>query len=223
MASYRELYRNLGWDEARARRYQRLIELGLISKNCRLSPRDRACQRGQDAHTRNGKPTHGRLRRAGGFAGPERRPHPDALRRASADKNTLVLFLSDNGASDQAVTASLDKPGETGGSTARPRTSATARPSSPARRQVCHRRPAVGQRVEHALPPAQGNELRRRHLDAVDRLVAGCDHEARGDHARTRPHHGHHGHLSRRGGRGVSGKFNGRKVLPLAGRSLLPV
>ena len=36
----------------------------------------------------------------------------DALRRANADRNTLVLFLSDNGASDQAVGA-LDKPGVT--------------------------------------------------------------------------------------------------------------
>jgi len=36
----------------------------------------------------------------------------DALRRANADDNTLVLFLSDNGASDQAVGA-LDKPGQT--------------------------------------------------------------------------------------------------------------
>ena len=36
----------------------------------------------------------------------------DALRRAQADDNTLVIFLSDNGASDQAVGA-LDKPGQT--------------------------------------------------------------------------------------------------------------
>jgi arylsulfatase len=36
----------------------------------------------------------------------------DALRRAKVDDNTLVLFLSDNGASDQAV-GPLDKPGQT--------------------------------------------------------------------------------------------------------------
>ena len=35
----------------------------------------------------------------------------DALRLAKADDNTLVMFLSDNGASDQAVGA-LDKPGD---------------------------------------------------------------------------------------------------------------
>jgi arylsulfatase len=36
----------------------------------------------------------------------------DAVRRATAEENTLVLFLSDNGASDQAVGA-VDKPGQT--------------------------------------------------------------------------------------------------------------
>ena len=36
----------------------------------------------------------------------------EALQRAKADTNTLVLFLSDNGASDQAVGA-LDRPGRT--------------------------------------------------------------------------------------------------------------
>lgn len=37
----------------------------------------------------------------------------EALRRAGADRNTLVLFLSDNGASDQAVAGPLDKPNQT--------------------------------------------------------------------------------------------------------------
>ena len=29
MAKYRDLYRNLGWDDARSRRYKRLVELGV--------------------------------------------------------------------------------------------------------------------------------------------------------------------------------------------------
>ena len=36
-----------------------------------------------------------------------------ALRRAGVDKNTLVFFLSDNGSSDSERSASLDKPGAT--------------------------------------------------------------------------------------------------------------
>jgi arylsulfatase len=35
----------------------------------------------------------------------------EALRRAGTDKNTLILFLSDNGASDQPGPKQLDKPG----------------------------------------------------------------------------------------------------------------
>ena len=41
MAKYRDLYRNLGWDDARSRRYRRQVELGLIgetfSENCQPS------------------------------------------------------------------------------------------------------------------------------------------------------------------------------------------
>lgn len=36
----------------------------------------------------------------------------ETLRRTGADKNTLVLFLSDNGASDQPMNTPLDKPGQ---------------------------------------------------------------------------------------------------------------
>jgi arylsulfatase len=37
----------------------------------------------------------------------------DALKRTKADGNTLVIFLSDNGAADQALGGPLDKPGQT--------------------------------------------------------------------------------------------------------------
>ena len=36
----------------------------------------------------------------------------NALHRTGADRNTLVLFLSDNGASDQPMNTQLDKPGK---------------------------------------------------------------------------------------------------------------
>ena len=84
----------------------------------------------------------------------------DALRRAGADRNTLVLFLSDNGASDQSVNRSLDKPGQTWRVDGTP-TRSWQPTRHPARRrgQLRHRRPAVGERVEHALPPAQEHQL----------------------------------------------------------------
>ncbi len=113
MAKYRELYRKLGWDEARSRRYQRLVESGLIGAESRLSPRDERVPAWEDA---DHKPWE--AERMAAYAGQVDSLDQsvgrimDALRRAQADDNTLVIFLSDNGASDQPVGA-LDKPGQT--------------------------------------------------------------------------------------------------------------
>jgi arylsulfatase len=113
MAKYRELYRKLGWDEARARRYRRLIDEKLISPTCRLSPRDAHVPAWQDAEHKDWE-----AERMAAYAAQVDSVDQSvgrvmgALRRAKADKNTLVLFLSDNGASDQAVGA-LDTPGQT--------------------------------------------------------------------------------------------------------------
>lgn len=113
MAKYRKLYRELGWDEARARRHQRLIEQGLIDAGCRLSPRDPRVPAWQDADHKDWE-----AERMAAFAAQVDSLDQsvgrvlDALRQAGADRNTLVLFLSDNGASDMAV-GPLDKPGQT--------------------------------------------------------------------------------------------------------------
>jgi arylsulfatase len=113
MAKYRELYRKLGWDEARSRRYRRLVELGLIGAESRLSPRDARVPPWPDAQHKDWE-----AERMAAYAGQVDSLDQsvgrimDALRRAKADANTLVIFLSDNGASDQAVGA-LDKPGQT--------------------------------------------------------------------------------------------------------------
>lgn len=113
MAKYRDLYRKLGWDEARWRRYARLVELGLIGAESRLSPRDPRVPAWQDAQHKEWEAD-----RMAAYAGQVDSLDQsvgrvmDALCRAKADDNTLVMFLSDNGASDQAVGA-LDKPGQT--------------------------------------------------------------------------------------------------------------
>ena len=112
IARYRRTYRQLGWDQARARRHQRLIELGLIDPRCPLAPRDCRVAPWKDA------------------------PHPqweaermavyaaqidcmdrnigrilEAIRNAGAQRNTLVMFLSDNGPSDQVWSRPLDRKG----------------------------------------------------------------------------------------------------------------
>jgi len=113
IAKYRDTYSSLGWDEARARRARRLIELGLVGPRCRLSPRDA---------------------RVPAWAGADHKPWEaermaayaaqvdcldqnvgrlfDALRQAGVERDTLVLFLSDNGASDQEWNRPLDQQGQ---------------------------------------------------------------------------------------------------------------
>ncbi len=114
IARYRELYRKLGWDKARSDRYERLKKLGLISTNCPLSPRDKRVPAWKDAEHKEWE-----AERMAVYAAQVDSLDQsvgrivEALRRAKADKNTLVLFLSDNGASDQELSFSLDKPGDT--------------------------------------------------------------------------------------------------------------
>lgn len=114
IAKYRSLYRGLGWDEARAQRLRRLIEEGLLPASTRLAPRDARVPAWADASHKDWEAE----RMAVYAAQVESLDQSvgriiEALRSSGADRNTLVLFLSDNGASDQERIASLDKPGET--------------------------------------------------------------------------------------------------------------
>ncbi|MHB8901603.1 MAG: arylsulfatase [Thermoguttaceae bacterium] len=113
MEKYRRRYRELGWDAARAGRYARLVELGLIGRESRMSPRDARATAWEDAKNKDWEAD-----RMAAYAGQIDSLDQSvgrimtALRQADADENTLVLFLSDNGASDQAV-GRVDKPGQT--------------------------------------------------------------------------------------------------------------
>jgi arylsulfatase len=114
MAKYVEQYRKLGWDEARSVRYRRLVDFGLISAKTQLSPRDARVPDWQSTENKDWE-----AERMAAFAGQVDSLDQsvgrivDALRHAGATDNTLVLFLSDNGASDQAVIGPLDKAGKT--------------------------------------------------------------------------------------------------------------
>ena len=80
------------------------MELGLIGAESRLSPRDPRVPAWRDAQHKQWEAD-----RMAAYAGQVDSLDQsvgrvmDALRRAKADDNTLVMFLSDNGASDQAV------------------------------------------------------------------------------------------------------------------------
>lgn len=113
MAKYVERYRKLGWDRAREARYRRLIELGLIDSQTELSPRDKRAVAWDAAPHQDWE-----AERMAAFAGQVDALDQsvgrvtDALRKAGVENDTLIIFLSDNGASDQAVNR-VDKPNQT--------------------------------------------------------------------------------------------------------------
>jgi len=114
IAKYREIYSQLGWDDLRSRRYQRLMELGLVKKTWSLTPRDGRVPSWQDAGHKSWEAERMAVYAAqidcldqnvGRIL--------EAIREAGAEKNTLVFFLSDNGASDRAGQHPLDQQGST--------------------------------------------------------------------------------------------------------------
>ena len=111
MEKYRTLYRELGWDNARAQRLERLVSLGLIDRHTRLSPREPGVPTWKDAKHRAWQAD-----RMAAYAGQIDSLDQslgrilEALRATRKDRDTLVLFFSDNGASD-TVSVSPDKPG----------------------------------------------------------------------------------------------------------------
>jgi arylsulfatase A-like enzyme len=105
IAKYRQRYL-AGWDVIRSRRYQRQVELGIIDKAWPLSPRDprvpawsKVADKPWEA---NRMATYAAMvehvdRGVGRVM--------DALRQKGIEQNTLVLFLSDNGACAEVVDA----------------------------------------------------------------------------------------------------------------------
>ena len=103
IAKYRGRYR-VGWDALRQRRFARQKELGIVDARWRLSPRDPVAPPWTEADDKD----QWDLRMAVHAAMVDRMDQGigrvlDAVRRIGADQNTLVLFLSDNGASAEAL------------------------------------------------------------------------------------------------------------------------
>ncbi|HCN28647.1 MAG TPA: arylsulfatase [Verrucomicrobiales bacterium] len=109
IAKYRKLYRELGWDTAREQRLKRLIEKGLLPASSQLAARDAKAKPWGEAQNLDWE-----AERMAVFAA-----QIDCLDQsvgrvmeAVRGTNTLVFFLSDNGASDRSV-GQLDKPDRT--------------------------------------------------------------------------------------------------------------
>lgn len=103
IARYVTRYRD-GWDALRERRFARQRELGLLNMSWRLSPRDPIARPWSEVTDRD----EWDLRYAVHAAMVDSMDQGigrvlETLRRQKAERNTLVLFLSDNGASAEAL------------------------------------------------------------------------------------------------------------------------
>jgi arylsulfatase A-like enzyme len=109
IAKYRTLYRELGWDAAREQRLGRLIEKGLLPASSHLAVRDPRAKPWSAADHLDWE-----AERMAVFAAQIDSLDQSVGRVMEAVRgtNTLVFFLSDNGASDKAV-GQLDEPGRT--------------------------------------------------------------------------------------------------------------
>ncbi len=103
IAKYRERYL-AGWDVIRTNRYHRQIALGLIDKSWPLSPRDPRVPDWNDVKDKKWEAN----RMATYAAMVEHLDHGvgrimDEIKAKGIDKNTLVIFLSDNGGCAEVV------------------------------------------------------------------------------------------------------------------------
>lgn len=94
---YKDRYR-VGWDALREERYARMVKMGIIDPRWRLTPRDASVPAWKDAPNQEWE-----ARRMAVYAAQIDRMDQNIgkilgrLRETGAEKETLVLFLSDNG------------------------------------------------------------------------------------------------------------------------------
>jgi arylsulfatase len=114
IAKYRQRYM-AGWDVIRTNRYQRQIALGLIDKSWPMSPRDERVSAWENVHDKEWE-----ANRMATYAAMVE--HMDRgigrilakLKDKGIDKNTLVLFFSDNGGCAELIQPDwYDVPGKT--------------------------------------------------------------------------------------------------------------
>ncbi len=104
-------YKQGGWDAIRAARYQRLIELGIISSDWSLSPRDAQSRPWTEVEEKDWED----LRMAVYAAQIDRMDQGigqimETIRELGLEEDTLVMFLSDNGGCAEFMAEDSDKP-----------------------------------------------------------------------------------------------------------------
>ncbi len=109
-----------GWDRLREERYERMIEMGLVDKSWPLSPRDEEVPAWEDAPHKEWEAHRMAVYAAQVYSMDQGTGHIiDALKRKGKFENTLIIFLSDNGASPEVIQGTDTRHGyfERGGTT----------------------------------------------------------------------------------------------------------
>ena len=104
-------YKDSGWDGIREQRYQRLLDMGLISKNSHLSPRDEQSHPWSQVEEKEWED----LRMAVYAAQVDRMDQGigkimDTVSELGLEEDTLVMFLSDNGGCAEFMAEDSNQP-----------------------------------------------------------------------------------------------------------------
>ncbi|MBM3288842.1 MAG: arylsulfatase [Candidatus Hydrogenedentes bacterium] len=205
---YRGVY-DIGWDKLRVQRHERMIELGIVDKKWPLSPRDPEVPAWDTVTDKEDRA----LRMAVYAAMIDRMDQGigrvlDALRKTGADKNTLVLFLSDNGGCHESVEGRNlhtpgTRPGERGSFLAYQRPWANAS-NTPFRmfKHWTHEGGIATPLIAWAPDLVRGRGTLTHQTAHIADVVPTCLDLARADYPAT---------------------FGGNPILPLAGRTIVPV
>lgn len=101
----------LGWDEIRSQRYERLIEMGIIDKKCRLSQRDPLAPSWKDITDKDAWDLKMAVY-AGMIECMDRGIGRiiDKIKNLGKLEDTLIIFLSDNGGCAEHINRKPDIP-----------------------------------------------------------------------------------------------------------------
>jgi arylsulfatase A-like enzyme len=108
IVKYRKRYREMGWDRCRADRYKRLGELDLLGE-CPLPPRDKTVVPWDTAEHKDWEAERMAVYAAQIDCMDQNIGRIlDTLEKTERDENTVVMFLSDNGATEREINPRKD-------------------------------------------------------------------------------------------------------------------
>ena len=106
IAKYKGKYKAVGWDSLRKARLEKLIKLGMLPKDTRLSPRDESLPAWESLSEKEKEEWDAQMAIYAGMV--DRMDQNigrvlDLLKKTGQEENTMIIFLSDNGASHEDI------------------------------------------------------------------------------------------------------------------------